>query len=133
MHTLVPSVVLAVLGGIVIGVATADGVLTGAEAAPSLGLVALASPMLVICAAGIAQRGRLPIELLFYGSEIVILWYALGPLLGLIALGAPVASMIGNFDRDLGMNQAASSAAFFLAAGLALGIFVLRRRRPKTQ
>ncbi len=133
MHTLVPSVVLAVLGWVVIGVSTADGVLTGAEAGPSLGLVALASPMLVICATGIAQRGRLPIELLFYGSEIVILWYTLGPLLGLIALGVPVASMIGNFDRDLGINQAASSAAFFLAAGLALGITILRRRRPKTQ
>jgi hypothetical protein len=133
MHTLVPSAVLAVLGWVVIGIATADGVLTGAEAAPSIGLVALASPMLVFCAAGIAQRGRLPIELLFYGSEMVVLWHLVGPLLGLIALGAPVAAMVGNFKSDLGMSQAASSAAFFLALGLALGITILRRRQPKTQ
>lgn len=132
MHTLVPAVVLAVLGWIAIAFATLDGVLTGAEAGPSIGLVGLAAPMLVICAAGVAQRGRLPIELLFYGSEIVFLWYAAGPLLALISLGAPAASMIGNFNADLGMSQAASSAAFFLAIGLALGIAVLRRRRPKS-
>lgn len=131
MHAVVPAVALAVLGAAAIGVATLDGVLTGSEAGLSLGLVALGAPMLIMCAVGVAQRGRLPIELIFYGSEVVFLWYAAGPLLALVSLGIPVASMIGNFHSGLAMSQASSSAAFFLAIGLALGITVLRRRQPK--
>ncbi|MEO8323987.1 MAG: hypothetical protein ABI571_07620, partial [Actinomycetota bacterium] len=92
---------------------------------------ALGAPMLIMCAVGVAQRGRLPIELIFYGSEVVFLWYAAGPLLALVSLGIPVASMIGNFHAGLAMSQASSSAAFFLTLGLALGIAVLRRRQPK--
>ncbi len=119
------------LGWIAVAIAALEGVLDNAAVLPSLGLVLLASPMLSFCAAGIAQRGRLPIELVLYGSEMVFMWYSAGPLLAMISVGIPVAAMIGNLHQGLSVAQSASSAAFFLAFSLASGIFLLRRRQPK--
>lgn len=130
-HTLLPTMVLAVLGaGAFVGW-TALGVLPASAQAASFSACALASPLLVLSAAAAAVKGDPPLHLLVYadvGAAMLMAWFLLGPLLALGVPGVIGSVAVAALSNGLSVAGALTLAGFWTSFAVLLGVAVLHDR-----
>jgi hypothetical protein len=129
LHCLLPAVVLATVGMLLVVAAWLAGLLSIAGLGLALAGAPAAAAVLVLAAAIAGRRGRVPVELLLLGDVggiALLLWIVTGPLLAETLLGVPVALL-----RATPTPQAAIPAVTVWLALVVLGESAwLRTRKP---
>jgi hypothetical protein len=129
LHCLLPTVVLAILGSLLVVAAWLAGLLPTAVLGLALAGAPAAAAVLVLAAAIAGRRGRVPVELLLLGDVggiALLLWIMTGPLLAETLLGVPIALL-----RATPTSQAAIPAVTVWLALVVLGESAwLRTRKP---
>jgi hypothetical protein len=129
LHCLLPAVVLATVGMLLVVAAWLVGLLPTAVLSLALAGAPAAAAVLVLAAAIAGRRGRVPVELLLLGDVggiALLLWIMTGPLLAESVLGVPIALL-----RATPTPQAAIPAVTVWLALVVLGESAwLRTRKP---
>ncbi|HZA41978.1 MAG TPA: DUF6297 family protein [Actinomycetota bacterium] len=123
-HSAVPWLVLTTSGWIAAVTLGLSGTLSPADATSA----AAASPVLALGLALVAvvtgARGRVPQWLVFYGGELVLLWFLTGPLVAAAVVGLPMLLVVTQ-----GEDAMASAVVVQGLALVGVGLW-LRRRKP---
>jgi Family of unknown function (DUF6297) len=129
-HAALPSIVLTCAAWLAAALLGAAGSIPSSGLLATIAFAPLAAATLAGCAVHMAARGRLPVWLFFYGQEMVLLWFATGPLMAALAVGIPVSSAVVAFDRGTDPSAALWTPAFLQLIGLAIVLQTLRARKP---
>lgn len=132
LHCWLPVLLLVVVGLVSLGAALLIGLAAWSAALPAAAMTVLVAGLLVLASAGAAQRGRVPLEVLFLGAEYLVLWLALGPLLAELTVGLPAVLLVHAIGAGTPVGKALLNVAEAMGLFLALGVVVLRARgRPR--
>jgi hypothetical protein len=133
-HTVLPTLVLTVIGAAAVAAVWLIGLVPAAAAARALASCPIVATVLVLTAAAVGQRGRFPLELLFLGGEFgalfLLLWLTTGPLLAGLILGIPAQLLRRAADSGLPLGGALGQAELLLLLVATAEILYMRSRKP---
>lgn len=128
-HGVVPWIVLSFWGVVAAVAASGLGAIEGAYLLPVAALAPLVAGVLTCCAVGVAGRGRMPIDILFYGPEFVFAWFMAGPLLAAIGIGIPSLLLGTGAGRGIDPLRLLGTAGQIEIVIMLIGVLILRSRK----